>query len=505
MIKKLLFTIFAGLLLSGVLSKSIYAVEEHEVVVNEEQIGVQDIDVSAETEHAEVTHEIEEGHANPHEVPPFEVPSQTFLYIVAGIFVLAITHTFLVGKFTKMAHHYPEGSIMENMFHLLGEVEAVFLIWSGVLAVVITVMSSWGNSIAYIDNLNFTEPMFVFVVMIIAATKPIIDFADWMIRKVDEILPLGGSTGFLVTVLIVGPLLGSLITEPAAMTVTALILLRGFFSREVSMKFKYAAIATLFVNVSIGGALTNFAAPPVIIVASKWGWGLAHMFLNFGWKSAVAVIINSYTVAFMFKKELDMLPLLATSDARGKEAAEMKEVPVWVSLAHALFLAFIVLNAHHPTVFMAGFIFFLGFATVTQEYQESLKLRESLLVGGFLAGLITLGSLQKWWIQPVLQSLGAYPLFAGATALTSITDNAALTFLASQVEGLSELKRYMVVAGALAGGGLTVIANAPNPAGYSILNKSFGKDGINPIKLLLSAALPTIVGIICFLLLPSLG
>ncbi|KKR71888.1 MAG: hypothetical protein UU14_C0016G0008 [Candidatus Roizmanbacteria bacterium GW2011_GWB1_40_7] len=431
--------------------------------------------------------------------------NKTFQKIAAAVFALAILHTFMVSKFSHLAQKYPEGSIQENLFHLIGEVEAVFMLWSGILIATMTAFFMWGNSVHYINGLNFTEPMFVFVIMIIAATKPIIDIADYSVRFIDKHLPLRGSAGFLASVLIVGPLLGSFITEPAAMTVTALILYRQFFIRDISTKLKYMIIATLFVNVSVGGALTNFAAPPVIMVAGKWGWDLMHMLTSLGWKAAIAVVINAYTVAIFFKNHINKtIQPLKDSDARGENAAEMKNTPLWITLAHILFLAFTVLNAHHAAVFMAGFVFFLGFATVTREYQEKLKLREGLLVGGFLAGLVTIGSLQKFWIQPVISMLPDIPLFFGAVFLTSFTDNAALTFLASQVEGISAMKQYLVVAGALAGGGLTVIANAPNPAGFSILNPSFGKDGINPVKLLTAALFPTAIVILSFLLLPSL-
>ena len=235
------------------------------------------------------------------------------------------------------------------------------------------------------------------------------------------------------------------------------------------------------------------------MVAGPWGWNLPYMFMTFGWKAVTAIAINSYAISIFFKKDLNQLPLLKDSDDHGKEAADIKRLPFWVSAVHIFFLAFTVLNAHYTAVFMGGFIFFLGFATVTKEYQEALKIKEALLVAGFLAGLIALGSLQKWWIQPVISSLTPLPLFFGTTALTAITDNAALTFLASQVENLSALKQYLVVAGALAGGGLTVIANAPNPAGYSIVNKAFGPDGVNPGKLFMAALGPTAVAVIAFL------
>src|SRR5690606_21451062 len=95
----------------------------------------------------------------------------------------------------------------------------------------------------------------------------------------------------------------------------------------------------------------------------------------------------------------------------------------------------VVATAHHMVVFFGLFLFFLGFTAVTQDYQdERVKLKESLLVGFFLGGLVILGAEQKWWLQPLLASLDTLPLYLGATALTGITDNAALTYLGSLVE-----------------------------------------------------------------------
>ena len=124
-------------------------------------------------------------------------------------------------------------------------------------------------------------------------------------------------------------------------------------------------------------------------------------------------------------------------------------------------------------------------------------------MGCFLAVIVTLGGLQNWWLQPVLTSLGDLPLYLGATALTGITDNAALTYLGTLVE-LSESAKYYLVAGAVAGGGLTVIANAPNPAGFGILKDSFGEEGISPLGLLISAIFPTILALIMFKFLPTI-
>ena len=143
---------------------------------------------------------------------------------------------------------------------------------------------------------------------------------------------------------------------------------------------------------------------------------------------------------------------------------------------------------------------FLGLVTASREYQDSLKLKEGLLVGFFLAGLVVFSKLQAWWLEPLIQNMSGSMLYYGATALTAITDNAALTLLGSQVPNLSDELKFALLAGAVSGGGLTVIANEPNPAGAGILQSSaaFSDEGINPGKLFLGALMPTVVAIVFF-------
>lgn len=421
----------------------------------------------------------------------------SFLEVSATvIFLLAIIHTFLVSRFAKIAHQFPEGSVGENFFHYLSEIEAVFGIWSLIFITLMILSSGYIDSVKYVESLNFTEPAFVFVIMAIAGTKPIIQIAEKIIIKSSRLLPLPGKMAFFLTVMILGPLVGSFITEPAAMTVTALILLKYFFSREMSSKFKYATVGLLFVNISIGGTLSHFAAPPVLMVASKWGWGLQHMFSNFGYKGAISCIISAIIIAFYFKKEL-------TGKFDFKINDQKNLIPFWVTSIHILFLALVVITAHHMAIFIGLFLFFLGFTSVTKEFQDTIKIKESLMVGFFLAGLIVLGTPQKWWLQPLIANLSDYVLFFGATGLTALTDNAALTYLGSLVD-LSDSAKYFLLAGAVSGGGLTVIANAPNPAGYGILKVSFEDENISPLGILKSAIIPTIISLLCFGFLPSL-
>ena len=362
----------------------------------------------------------------------------TIEIVGTALFGIAVIHTFLVKKFENLAHKYPKGSIGENLFHFLGEVGAVFGIWAAIFIGFYSFIKGFaiydedhhviGGALHYLESQNFTEPAFVFVIMCMAATKPVIFFAKKLILAFSKMIPVNGKMAFYMSALILGPILGSFITEPAAMTVTALILLDNFYSKEMSTKFKYATIGVLFVNISVGGTLSHFAAPPVLMVASKYGWGLTHMLTNFGWKACIGVVFNAVTTAIIFKDELK-----GRASTKDDRPTEMKP-PIWVILTHLVFMGLVVYTAHHMVFFMGLFLFFIGFTTVTEEYQEKLKIKESLLVGFFLAGLVTLGSVQQWWLQEVLTKMGSLALFYGSAALTAITDNAALTYLGSLVE-----------------------------------------------------------------------
>jgi len=411
--------------------------------------------------------------------------------IGAILFAVAIIHTFSTKFFERLAHAKPSHS---GLWHLLGEVEVVFGFWAFVLMLVIFGLEGSKAATDYIDSRNFTEPMFVFAIMVIAGTRPIIQTAMSTVRIAANFLPLPGSLGLYVIVMITVPLLGSFITEPAAMTLAALIIAECFFSRPVSSRFKYATLGLLFVNVSIGGTLTPFAAPPVLMVAGKWGWDMQFMMSMIGWKAAVAISISTLCMAALFHRELITLP-------RSKPNNQAQKTPLVLSIVHFLFLAGVVMFAHHPAIFMGLFLFFLGITQAYQQYQDRLILREGLLVAFFLAGLVVLGGQQQWWLQPALLSMSSDQVFYGATILTAVTDNAALTYLGSLVDGLSDSFKYALVTGAVTGGGLTIIANAPNPAGFAILRGHFKDEAIHPIGLFLAALGPTIIAAAAFRLL----
>jgi hypothetical protein len=406
----------------------------------------------------------------------------------AALFTLAVLHTFSTRYFEHLAH---TRTAHAGVWHLLGEVEAVFGFWAFVLILFMALAYGWGTSSLYLESLHFTEPMFVFVIMVIAASRPVMQLAGDSVSAVGKLVPAAPATaGYFLSLSLV-PLLGSLITEPAAMTLAALMLRDRIFASGASNCLRYATLGVLFVNVSVGGTLTNFAAPPVLMVAAKWDWTTAFMLSNFGVKAALAVLINAIGVTLLFRRELS---------ARATEPAARSHprVPPLFVLLNAMILAAVVFTNHLPEAFMGLFLLFLGLSEAYRRHHDRLMLREGLMVAFFLAGLVVLGGQQRWWLQDVLSRLDETTLFYGAAALTAITDNAALTYLGSLVEGVSEDYKYALVAGAVAGGGLTVIANAPNPAGFAILKDHFDEQSISPFGLFAAALVPTVVAVACF-------
>jgi hypothetical protein len=417
-------------------------------------------------------------------------PDSATQFIAAALFAVALVHTFAARQFERLAHRYPRHA---GLFHLVGEVEVVFGFWAIVLVLAMALTTGGGTALAYAESRNYTEPLFVFVVMVVAASRPVLAAVTGLVRSAAGVIPMPTPLATAWLGLAAVPLLGSLVTEPAAMTLAALMLAPQIFRPEVPEPVKYLSIGVLFVNVSIGGTLTSYAAPPVLMVAASWQWNSAFMFTTLGWKAALAVLVNATVCALVLRRHV----LAASSQASDGHA--QAPIPKAVVAVHLGLLAGVVLLAHHPVGFLGLFLMFLGFTQAYERYQSPLILKEALLVAFFLAGLVVLGGMQSWWLQPIVSSLKPLALFLGSLGLTAITDNAALTYLGSQIAGISGESRYMLVAGAVAGGGLTVIANAPNPAGVALLRRGFADESIGAGGLLLGALGPTLVAAAAFI------
>ena len=438
------------------------------------------------------------------------------------IFFAAIVHTFLAAKFRKIAYHYQQsyeaiGYLLQapdglpdsgkghdklifraQLFSFMGEVEAVFGIWLIPLFIAIIAFHGWSTMVDYVGNVNVADAIFVVVIMAMASSLPIIRFTETMIAKVSAV-GNGTPASWWLAILTLGPLLGSFITGPAAMTISALLLRHRFYNLKPSVPLKYATLGLLFVNISVGGVLTQFASPPVVIVARVWNWNLVYMLTHFGWKAVIGIILSNLLYLTLFRREFAKLAANVPDEEHDQEGR--RPVPWQITGINILFLCWTVANAHFPVLVILGLLFFLAFVSATRLNQHAVALRPPLLVGFFLAALIIHGGCQQWWIAPVLGSLSRWPLMIGATILTAFNDNAAVTYLASLVPGFSDALKYVVMAGAVTGGGLTVIANSPNPAGQSILASRFGEAGISPLYLFFGALAPTLIDGAAFMLL----
>jgi hypothetical protein len=441
------------------------------------------------------------------------ISAEPFNLVATIVFALAVLHTFFAARFTEWSRRLQARSdrqadaegrlrmphVAAELLQFVGEVEVVFGLWAVPLLLLLAAFKGWDAAKHYVnDTVNFTEAIFVVVIMALASTRPIVELAERMLAALARLMG-GTPAAWWFAILVFAPLLGSLITEPAAMTIAALLLGRRFFVRNPSMPLKYATLGLLFVNVSIGGTLTHFAATPVLMVARPWDWDSVFMISHFGWRSVVAIVISTLLVRFWFRRELNDMQSRTSVDDLSRPEGSVAPVPTptWVTVAYAAFIAYTVINAHYPVLLVGGFLFFLGFDRATAAYSTIEDFRLPLLVGFFLAGLIIHGGWQGWWIGPVLSRLTEVPLFFGSMTLTAFNDNALITYLATLVPNLGEPMKIAVVEGAVIGGGLTVIANAPNPAGYALLGRYFD-DAIHPLRLFLGALVPTAIANLVF-------
>jgi len=426
------------------------------------------------------------------------IGEQPFNLIATFIFLCAIVHTFLSHQFSVLAHKLEDRNrergkevqtFTTEILHFLGEVEVIFGLWVIPLMVSMSLYYDWSTALNYLNTRNYTEPTFVIVIMALAATRPILRLSEESVRNLARIG--GGSvTAWWFSILTIGPFLGSIITEPGAMTICAILLSKQFYSLKPSNRLAYATLGLLFTNVSVGGVFTNFAAPAVLMVSRSWEWSSYFMMYTFGFKAIFAVIGSNILYYYLFRK--DFREMEAYSKKNPLKEVEEEPIPAWITITHLVFLAWTVIHSHYPVIFVGSFMLFLGFRQATRIHQLELNMKIPLLVGYFLAGIIVHGGLQGWWIDPVISEAKPWVLYAASVFLTAFNDNAGITYLATLVPNFSDILKYSVVAGAVAGGGLTVIANAPNPAGHAILGKHF-KDGISHVGLFVAALIPMFV------------
>lgn len=305
----------------------------------------------------------------------------TFHIISLLLFLCAVVHVFFTSQFSKWSNHLAarhsrqrkkdptleKVSFGAELLQFLGEIELVFAIWAVPLAISIVCFYDWKTLLKYLNTRDYVEPLFVVVIMALAASRPIVNIAE---KGVERIARIFGDTpaSWWLTILILIPLLGSFLTEAGAMTIAAILLMRKFFILKPSKSLKYATIALLFTNVSVGGMLTTFASPSVLIIARKWNWDTLFMLSTFGWKAMVGVVLASSLYYFIFRKEFANLGRIEAFYHLFVKQEKQAPPPLWITIIHILFVVWVVFTSHYPPVFMGSFLLYLGFHQATRSH-----------------------------------------------------------------------------------------------------------------------------------------
>lgn len=453
-------------------------------------------------------------------------------------FIIALIHTFLAPLLLRFK------LFKKGVLHYLTEVEFVFPFWAMLFCLSLLYKYSYNFTADYLKEISFIEPIFVWVMLLICSCKPLLEgvkfitqmLAEFLNRKLNLLnfkkinlksenpeIPKTSHFNaiYFFLILCFVPLLGSIITEVAAMTLAAMML-KPYF-KQMGQKFAYLAITTLCLNISIAGAITTFAAPPVLMVANKWGWDLAFMLENFAWRAFLAVPINAGLLLYFFRKriaEIDLTHLRAAAIANSTsmnskninlQATNSNNVPVLyfspiqafnrkMFFLYALFLVATIILQHSLLGLAIVFALFLSSHAFFKIYHQQLLLKEASLVALFLSGLMVLGKAQAWWVQAFLAGLSPHEIFATGFGLSIVMDNAAITYLASLLPNLSTEVQYKIVAAALTAGGLSILANAPNLLALGLLKKYFKGQKISHLNWFIYAIPSTLVAVFFFLL-----
>lgn len=417
------------------------------------------------------------------------------------IFLAAIAHTLLAHRFValskgiatdyKRKHGKDAVSILSEIVFFFGEIEVIFALWVIPLIIVVVSFFGWDQMNQYLSSRVYVEPFFIVVVMSLASTRPILELAKKGVHSVGKFFGDSPKSWWLA-IMTIGPILGSFITEVAAMTIAVLLLRDKIFACKPSRKLAYGTMGLMFVNFSVGSVLTNFAAPPELVLSRCWGWALGDFFNQFGWRALLGILVVNLLYFFFLQKEFRTLKKVKV--IKKKEGAP---VPFWITLIHLFFLAWTIAMAHYVPIFLGSYLLFLGFHQATLVHQYPINLKRPLMVGLFLAGLVIHGGFQGWWIDPLLGELGYGAMMISSTILTAFNENTTVATLACLLDDLAPKIQYALVSGLIAGGGLTIMAHSPNPIGQALLRPYF-KRGISPFYVFVAALVPTLIFLAIF-------
>lgn len=425
------------------------------------------------------------------------------------LFFFSIVHTFLTpwfyNRFQICQHRktiFPERwkkyLWLSECYRLLGKVEIVFILWAVPLFLLFLCTEGYKMTISYFNSRNYIFSLFIIIMLILLESRPIVYLSE---RIFSSIAKIGKQSPrcWWWTLMIATPLSSVLLKETGAMIIATALLARNFYKFSPSTRFAYATMGLLFSNISLGGLTTGLSSRALFIILPSVKWGNGFILKYFCWKAIIAMLVSTTVYYLIFRKEFARFPKLVTGSSSVKE-----HIPKWIICVHILLICAVILARFVPLLMVAILMFYLGFQKFTIFYQRPIRIGKACFVGLFYAGLVIFGELQEWWVLELMHRMSDFGYMMTSYVLSIFLDNALVNYLVHNLPVATDCFLYLVIAGCMSAGGLTIISNIPNIVGYLALRPFFPSSSFSLGWLFLFALGPSIIAVMTFWILKDI-
>ncbi|AAP05554.1 putative Na+/H+ antiporter [Chlamydia caviae] len=421
----------------------------------------------------------------------------------ALLFFFSILHTFLTpwlfGRCQLYQHKkmvFPERwkkyLWLSEFYRLISRVELVFVLWAAPLFLWFLYSEGYRVTMSYFNSRNYVFSLFIVIMLILLESRPIVYFSECIFSNIAKIGRQSPRCWWW-TLMIAAPLSGALLKETGAMIIAATLLVRNFYKFSPSPRFAYATMGLLFSNISIGGLTSALSSRALFIILPSVKWNNSFILKYFCWKSIIAILLSTTIYYLIFRKEFNNFPKVVINPSMMNE-----RVPKWIIFVHIILVGSVILARSVPLLMAAIFLFYLGFQKFTIFYQHSINISKVCFVGLFYAGLVIFGELQEWWVLELMHRMSDFGYIITSYTLSIFLDNALVNYLVHNLPVATDCFLYLVIAGCMSAGGLTIVSNMPNIVGYLILRPSFPSSSLSLGWLFLFALGPSIISLMTF-------
>lgn len=421
----------------------------------------------------------------------------------AVFFFLSILHTFCTPFFYKrfqICQHkkmiFPEKwrkyLWLSESYRLLSSVDVIFIFWSVPLFLWFLYSEGYAEAIDYFNHRNYLFALFIMIMLILLESRPIVYLSECIFLTIAKIGKQSPKCWWW-TLMLGAPFSAILLKETGAMIIAATLLVRYFYKFAPSLRFSYATMGLLFSNISVGGLITDISSRALLLVSPALKGEQEFVIRHFSWKAVIAIFLSTTTYYLMFRKEFDHFPKVVKNASIADE-----RVPIWLICLHVLFVAAIMSVRSVPLLMIGILILYLGLHQFTIFYQNSIRVTKVCCVGLFYAGLLILGGLQEWWMLVIMHRMSDFGYMFTSYILSMFLDNVLVNYLVHNLSVATDCFLYLVIAGCMSAGGVTILANAPNIVGYLIIKPFFPTSPVSLGRLFVFALGPSLIALMTF-------